>query len=137
MKQETKELIDWIKKQINLCGECLVAQPEGHWKEDKEKAFSFLDSLPEIENKLCFGGYIQDRNGTPCCHGNKIKFEFSKKDFCEHWKDRYAPIENGELRYCVEDKRFVILFGEDVNGFDWIDWNGAFEGCEWFEKIED
>jgi len=73
MKQETKELIDWIKKQINLCGECLVAQPEGYWKNDKEKAIQFLDSLPEIESHLCNGGYIQDKNGTPCCHGDHIK----------------------------------------------------------------
>lgn len=32
----------------------------------------FLDSLPEIELKLCQGGYIQDRNGKPCCNGDRI-----------------------------------------------------------------
>ena len=73
MKKETQELIDWIKHQINLSGECLVVQPNEYWKEDREKAFQFLDSLPNIEEKLCLGGYIQDKNGIPCCHGDKVK----------------------------------------------------------------
>ena len=141
MKQETKQTIDWIKKQINLAKENCIdsCHKDGYpeYEADYKKALKFLNSLPEIENKLCFGGYIQDKNGTPCCHGDKVKFKFSEKDFNEYWKDRYDPIENGELKYCVEDKKFVILFGEDVNGFDWIDWNGVYEGCEWFKKVED
>lgn len=136
MKQETKELLEWIEKQINLAGTIITNVSQPYWQEDCKKALIFLNSLPEIESKLCCGGYIQDKNGTPCCDGDKVKFKFSAKDFEEHWKDRYAPIENGELKYFVEDKRFVILFGEDINGFDWIDWNGAYDGCEWFEKVE-
>ena len=128
MKQETKELIKWIKNHISVA---VNDDAELH-----HKAFNFLNSLSEIESHLCKGGYIQDKNGIPCCHGDKIKFKFSEKDFNEHWKDKYARIEYGELKFDVNDKKFVILFGEDKNGFDWIDWNGAFEGCEWFEKIE-
>ena len=33
----------------------------------------FLNFLPEIESHLCRGGYIQDRNGTPCCDGDVIR----------------------------------------------------------------
>ena len=136
MKQETKEIIDWIKKQISIA-RCNIGNLSlEYWDKDKEKAIEFLDSLQEIESHLCCGGYIQDKNGTPCCHGDKIKFKFSETDFDEHWKDKYAHIEYGELKFDVNDKKFVILFGEDKNGFDWIDWNGAFEGCEWFEKVE-
>ena len=141
MKQETKELVEWLKDHLShyrnqlTAGQIKVGLATGE-KEEKNayEAINFLDSLPEIESHLCNGGYIQDKNGTPCCHGDKVKFKFSKKDFDEYWKDKYAPIENGELKYCVEDKKFVILFGEGVNGFDWIDWNGVYEGCEWFEK---
>ena len=141
MKKETKALIEWIKAQIRIAAKLddsyLITNNAISTHKSLEKdAEKFLDSLPEIENKLCFGGYIQDTNGTPCCHGDKIKFKFSEKDFNEHWKDKYARIEYGELKFDVNDKRFVILFGEDKNGFDWIDWNGAFEGCEWFEKVE-
>lgn len=141
MKEKTKNLIVWIKKQINLAKETCInpCHKDGYpeYEADYEKAMNFLDSLPEIEHKLCFGGYIQDKNGTPCCHGDKIKFKFSEKDFNEHWKDRYARIEYGELKFDVNDKKFVILFGEDKNGFDWIDWNSIFEGCEWFEKVSE
>lgn len=135
MKEETKEVIDWIKKQIRLSGERYVQDLHEDWIGDRNKAINFLDSLPEIESHLTRGGYIQDKNGTPCCNGDKIKFKFSEKDFNEHWKDKCAHIEYGELKFDVNDKKFVILFGGNKNGFDWIDWNGAFEGCEWFEKV--
>ena len=78
MKQETKDLIIWIKKQINLTKEYCIdpCHKDGYpeYEADYEKAFAFLDSLPEIESKLCRGGYIQDKNGTPCCDGDKILF---------------------------------------------------------------
>lgn len=72
MKKETEELIDWIKKQINIVGECTTNASLPYWKEDREKAFKFLDSLPNIEHRLCFGGYIQDDNGTPCKDGDYV-----------------------------------------------------------------
>lgn len=135
MKQETKELIEWIKKQLNVSETVATNVPIPNWKEKKQKAIEFLDSLPEIEARLCRGGYIQDKNGIPCCDGDKVQFKFSAKDFGEHWQEKYARIEYGTLKFCLEDKRFVILFGEDNGtGFDWIDWNGAYEGCEWFKK---
>lgn len=46
MKQETKEIIDWIKKQINLTKECCVDVAwngkHEHYNEDYEKAMKFL-----------------------------------------------------------------------------------------------
>ena len=135
MKQETKEIIDWLEdflweEKRNCKGNCDDF-------ERFDKAIGFINSIPEIESHLCSGGYIQDRNGTPCCHGDRIKFKFSQEDFADHWKDRYAWIEYGSLKYDIENKRFIILFGKDINGYDWIDWNGAYTGCEWFEKADD
>ena len=119
MKQETKELIDWIKKQINLCGECLVAQPNEYWKEDYEKAMKFLDSLPEIELHLCRGGYIQDKNGKPCCEGNQI-INPSLLD---------GTKELGKLYWSVSDCRFYCKIDGKCHGLAIGD-NG-------FEKVEE
>lgn len=79
MKQETKELVAFIKDcvfryQTELKrGEVDIGLIDGV-KEDKicDKAITFLNSLPEIESHLCNGGYIQDKNGTPCCDGDVI-----------------------------------------------------------------
>lgn len=73
MKKETKELVDWIKKQISLAGTIVTDVSQPCWQQDRDKAIKFLDSLPEIESHLCRGGYIQDKNGTPCREGDKIK----------------------------------------------------------------
>lgn len=77
MKQETKELIDWIKKQINIAKTNNIdpAWNGNHkaYDADYQKAMAFLDSLPEIESHLTRGGYIQDKNGVPCCEGDLIK----------------------------------------------------------------
>ena len=127
MKEETKELIDWIKKQINLCGECLVAQPEGCWKNDKDKAFNFLDSLPEIESHLCRGGYIQDKNGTPCCDGDRIKVH--------GFIDGEEGTVYGILRYGFmkgEEKKYMIF---PHWWFD-LDNNASCLPEEGFEKVE-
>ena len=84
MKEETKELVEWIKEQIA--------------EEDKElrvKAIQFLDSLPEIESHLCRGGYVQDRNGILCCDGDIII-----KDILDE--------EIGVLYWSKEDSRFYF-----------------------------
>jgi len=72
MKQETKELVNWIKKQISLAGTIVTDVSQPCWQQDRDKAIEFLDSLPVAEHRLCLGGYIQDKNGTPCCDGDKI-----------------------------------------------------------------
>lgn len=115
MKRETKELIDWIKKQISL-----VAQPNEYWKEDCEKAVKFLDSLPQIESHLCKGGYIQDKNGTPCCNGDEVVFIYY--DDC-----KTILKKKGQLIWSFIDKRFVIF--EDANEYD-------FDDIIYFEKVQ-
>ena len=108
MKLETKELIDLIKKQINLSGECIVAQPNEHWKEDKTKAMNFLDSLPQIESHLYNGGYIQDKNGTPCCDGDEVVFTYCAD--CIN-----VPKKKGQLKWSIVYKQFVIIVGHKVS----------------------
>ena len=53
MKQETKQTIDWIKKQINLTKETCIdsCHKDGYpgYETDYEKAMQFLDSLPDEE----------------------------------------------------------------------------------------
>lgn len=88
MKEETKELIDWIKKQISLAGTIVTDMSQPCWQQDRDKAIEFLDSLPEIEEKLCFGGYIQDYNGTPCCHGDKVVYK--NKEYTLQWSQPYS-----------------------------------------------
>lgn len=75
MKKETKELIEWIKRHISVT---VNDDVELH-----HKAFDFLNSLPEIESHLCRGGYIQDKNGTPCCDGDEIVLTGDDKTFKE------------------------------------------------------
>lgn len=106
MKEETKELIKWIKKQINLSGECLVAQPNEYWKEDCEKAMKFLDSLPQIESHLCRGGYIQDKNGTPCCEGDNVYITVSEDYRLQKWAGQTLQ---GSLAWNASYGRFYII----------------------------
>lgn len=142
MKEETKELVEFIKDcvfryQTELKrGEVDIGMIDGE-KEDKtcDKAITFLDSLPEIESHLCRGGYIQDRNGTPCCDGDKVRFEFEDKTYEENWKDKYSRIMIGVLQFSVETKSFCIIFGPENYGYDWIDWTTSDYGCKWFEKV--
>lgn len=136
MKKETKELLEWIKKQISLAGTIVTDVSQKYWQDDKLKAINFLDSLPEIESHLCNGGYVQDRNGTPCCHGDKVRFKFVEKWYEDNFKEKYTPIMDGILKFCGDTKSFYIRFGPDHNGYDWLDWTCSGAGCEWFEKVE-
>ena len=97
MKQETKELVRWIKNHISVAN-----------NKDAElylhKAFDFLDSLPEIEKKLCFGGYIQDKNGTPCCDGDKVVYT--------HISELTGTRLIGTLRWDQRCGKFRIHYGQ-------------------------
>jgi len=136
MKQETKELVDWIKKQISLAGTIVTNISKPCWQQDCDKAITFLNSLPEIESHLCRGGYIQDINGAPCCDGDKVRFEFEDKTYEENWKDKYSRTMIGVLQFSVETKSFCIIFGPENYGYDWIDWTTSDYGCKWFEKVK-
>ena len=105
MKQETKELVEWLKDHLShyrnqlAAGQIKVGLATGE-KEEKNAyaAISFLNSLPEIELHLCRGGYIQDKNGTPCCDGDKVKIKdreytlyWSKSDGCFYMRLDILP----------------------------------------------
>lgn len=124
MKQETKELIDWIKKQINLSGKYNEYCCTAYWIEDCVKAMKFLDSLPQIESRLCQGGYIQDKNGTPCCNGDKVRFKTKALE----------GILCGKLQWNCECARFEVF----VNATDseHYDWTLIMPDIEEFEKVE-
>lgn len=74
MKQETKDAIKWIKKIIDN-----TAMPSKNSSSfDREyanfhNALALLNSLPELEEQLKYGGFIPDMNKTPCKHGDKIR----------------------------------------------------------------
>lgn len=111
MKKETKELVEFIKDcvfryQTELKrGEVDVGMIDGE-EEDKtcDKAITFLNSLPEIELRLCRGGYIQDRNGTPCCDGDVI--------INESILDKQK--EKGILYWSKNDSRFYFKKAEGL-----------------------
>ena len=115
MKQETKELINWIKKQINLAKEnCIDIAWNGkheYYNADYEKAMNFLDSLPQIESRLCKGGYIQDKNGTPCCDGDEVVFIY-----CADYIN--TPKKKGVLRWSFAYNQFIILGNNNEYDFD-------------------
>ena len=118
MKDETKYLIAWIKGVISNCP--YIAMPDSiraDSDEKKEDAIKLLDSFPDIESHLCSGGYIQDKNGTPCCHGDKVKFQY---DECFY---------NGTLTFNFTFKCFTIVNENGV--FFWIN-----NDIKWFEKEE-
>ena len=80
MKKETKELISWLKEHLShyrielATGRVKIGMVAGEKEEERAfAAIDFLNTLPEIESHLCRGGYIQDRNGTPCCEGDIIR----------------------------------------------------------------
>jgi hypothetical protein len=117
MKQETKKLIEWMKIQLGL----LRTNTNEIINNSVDKSITFLDSLPEIESKLCRGGYIQDKNGTPCCDGDKILF-------CGEY--------NGFLRFGFlddNDKKYTVI------PHFWFDFGGVvptISGSVYFEKVE-
>lgn len=123
MKQETKELINWIMCQIatntdesyKITSSAIIKH-----NETKEKAFNFLSSLPEIEEKLCFGGYIQDKNGTPCCDGDQI-INPNLLDGKKELGTLYWSKTDCRFYFKKEDKCHSLAVG--YNGFEKVDNN--------------
>ena len=111
MKEETREIINDIKDALRTTMNSVRYR----------RAVNFLDSLPEIESHLCHGGYIQDRNGTPCCHGDNVKFLL---DDCidEEYLEMF-----GQLAWQFKRGQFFIL----ANSGDY-----ELDRLKWFEKVE-
>ena len=136
MRKETKELVEWIKCQI------LINSDDSYkiTKDATEKHFSlvkdsikFLDSLPEIESHLCNGGYIQDKNGTPCCHGDDIKIKFRETSYNQDFISKYGSEVTVKLMFDREGKRFIVKY---ENEGSWNDWACCDCDVEWFEKVK-
>lgn len=115
MKKETKALIEWIKAQIRIAAKLddsylITTDAISTHKSLEKDAEKFLDSLPEIESHLCNGGYIQDRNGTPCCHGDEVmvmnKGLKAEEDSCSIFR----------LYWSASDFRFYLNQNLDPKG---------------------
>lgn len=87
----------------------------------QDEICDFLNSIPEIESRLCKGGYIQDSIGTPCCDGDRVTFAINGAKFV------------GTLKWIFDCKCFEIVC--DYSGypkrFIYTDFP------KWFEKIEE
>ena len=94
MKRKTKELVAYMYDEFNnRIAITRGLSPEQRKSAEKynsirDKIQKFLKSLPEIEEKLCFGGYIQDYNGNPCCHGDKVMYK--NKEYTLQWSQPYS-----------------------------------------------
>ena len=124
MKEETKALIEWIKAQIRIAAKLddsylITTDAISTHKSLEKDAEKFLDSFPEIESHLCRGGYIQDKNGVPCCEGDQI-INPSLLD---------GTKELGKLYWSVSDCRFYCKVDGKCHGLT-IGVNG-------FEKVEE
>ena len=134
MKKETKELIKWA---ISLIADYRVQNMVEHSNFRKNtpaaqnseieimncKDFAeFLNSLPEIESHLCRGGYIQDRNGTPCCEGDRVM----------HNGGFYGTLRYG---FFSEDDKTASIFPHWWCDLD--DKQACLPPYEWFEKVSE
>lgn len=86
MKAATKETIKWIKERLSF--NCVKDTTD---EKMLEKAIKLLDSLPKLEARLGKGGYIPDKNGTPCKDGDVVYVEtklISRVESFLFWDDR-------------------------------------------------
>ena len=121
MKEESGKILDELIQDHS----CRYSMPDdlsneeyesiNRYNEHEDKICEFLKSIPQIESHLCLGGYIQDKNGTPCCHGDKVNFQYDKE------------LYNGTLTFNSTFKCFTIVTENCV--FFWT--NNA---IKWFEK---
>lgn len=121
MKEETKELVNWIKCQILTNQDIsykITKAATDKYQKTKESALKFLDSLPEIESHLCRGGYIQDKNGVPCCDGDQI-INPSLLDGVKELGKLYWSVSDCRFYCKVDGKCHGLTIG--VNGFEKVE----------------
>lgn len=129
MTEKSKELVDWIKDRILDVERSCQFMVDDDVKDKYismmskcDEAIKFLDSLPEIESRLCKGGYIQDDNGTPCCDGDMVRF-VTNSDY-----EGY-----GYLKWNRNEKRFLI---EEIVDKYSIGCDFVMFGLKQFRKVE-
>ena len=123
MKEETKELIKWAMAHLADYKTKLLKHEVENVNEDAEKEMckkfaEFINSLPEIESHLCRGGYIQDRNGTPCCEGDQI-INPSLLDGKKELGKLYWSVSDCRFYCKIDDKCYGLTIG--VNGFEKVE----------------
>lgn len=100
MKQETKELADWIKNTLSFA-RTIKIQTTGGLKAEFDnkyrKSLAFIDSVAELEKNLTKGGIIQDRFGKLCKDGDKVSVVTDGN-----------KVVIGILKWSVEDKCFQV-----------------------------
>lgn len=110
MKEETKKTIEWIKDILKAYKDYATNNNiigVNEYITKYYKAIKFLDSLPEIESHLCRGGYIQDKNGTPCCEGDTVLCLLEYPASVS-----YKPVE-GKLIWNKETAMFLLEMEDD------------------------
>ena len=85
------------------------------YNDHEDKICEFLKSIPQIESRLCLGGFIQDRNGMPCCDGDEVNFQFVEGFY------------SGTLKFDHTFKCFTIE--NEYGAYPLIK-----DGMKWFEK---
>ena len=113
MKQETRELLDYIilkfdfRQSLGKCTSKVSPSEAQAFNERQDKIQAFLRSIPEIEKHLTEGGYIQDRNGTPICHGDKVKI-------CHPWPNKDGITtevsQGGSLQWNKNTAQFEVTY---------------------------
>lgn len=126
MKEESRKILDELIREHS----CRYSRPSGlsdkeyesidTFNEHEDKIENFLKSIPQIESHLCKGGYIQDKNGTPCCDGDEVVFTYYAD--CIN-----VPKKKGQLRWSPYHRFIIIANNEE---YDFMD-NEIIE----FEKI--
>lgn len=123
MKEESRKILDELIREHSS----RYGRPSGlsdteyesidNYNHHQDKIENFLKSIPQIESHLCLGGYIQDKNGTPCCHGDKVNFQYD------------VGFNNGTLIFNFTFKCFTIVT-EQGGVFFWTN-----NVIKWFEKV--
>ena len=137
MKEESKRILEKLinKHSVrnaindNLTPEEIAERTA--WNKNEDKILAFLKSIPQIESHLCLGGYIQDKNGIPCCHGDKVKFKFKessfKDPFVNKYVKKYGESNIGTLMWYAKNSQFVIDIKDEIkiplseHAFEWFE----------------
>lgn len=116
MKEESRKILDELIREHS----CRYSRPDGlsdeeyesidKFNEREDKIENFLKSIPQIESRLCLGGYIQDKNGTPCCDGDEVVFTYYA-DCIDTPKKK-----EGQLRWSPYHQ-FIIIVNNEVYNF--------------------
>ena len=106
MKEESRKILDYLisKHSLRIGHYDGYSEQDEAWNLQEKKICDFLKSIPEIESHLCRGGYIQDKNGTPCCDGDKVINESILND---------EPMI-GTLYWSKEDARFYFKYNDTL-----------------------